>query len=225
MTVANHLANDISFEKWLKWVFDHPVRKPEWYWDEGDDWRESSPATMVEFMTRLFETPAAHLLNFSDAQANQGLWFLTGDSCLNSLVSLLDKSVPWPQRERCIHSILRLFSDYLAVRCSPHLGYIGEPGANPLNAACYMWWDQLHTSDFGDPSNAVVNAELLSAMSRILELPHDACRESALHGLGHWQWCCTEKVTAIIDSFLTNNPKLRPELHAYALKARTGRVL
>lgn len=223
--MANRPANDVPFEEFLKWVFDHPVSERAWYWDESDDWWEGSPATTVEFMTCLFEAPVAYLQNFSDAQANQGLWFLTGDSCLNSLANLLNKGVAWPQRKRCIHSILRLFVDYFAVRCSPHLGHIGEPGANPLNGACYMWWDQLHTSDFGDPSNIAVNTELLLVMSQILELPHDACRESALHGLGHWQWCFTEKVAAIIDRFLTNNPNLRPELHAYALKARVGRVL
>ena len=62
-------------------------------------------------------------------------------------------------------------------------------------------------------------------MERILQLGQDACMESALHGLGHWQHFRPDEVAAIIDSFLTDYTSLRPELHAYALKARAGRVL
>jgi hypothetical protein len=225
--VGDHPANDILFEKQLKWVFDHPVREPAWYWDEHDDWWQGFAASMmVEFMTRLFEAPTTYLQSFSDAQVNQGLWFLTGDACLDSLACLLDESVAWPQRERCVHSIRGLFANYVAVRCSPHLGHTGESGANPLNGACYMWWDQLHTTDdLENPSSRTMNAEIVAVMSQTLEIAHDACRESALHGLGHWQRYCPDKVPGIIDNFLTNNPTLRPELRTYAIKARVGRVL
>ena len=53
--------------------------------------------------------------------------------------------------------------------------------------------------------------------------PHDACRESALHGLGHWQIYYHE-ATQLIDDFLRITPNLRVELVRYAESARRGHV-
>ena len=211
--MPKHLSRRLTFEGWLKWIFDHPVCKPDWWWEEHAVWWVTSASTSIGFMTRLFEAPPTYLQNISDAQVNQGLWFLTSDACLDSLTYLLDESVSWPQRERCVDSMLCLFKNYFAVHCSQHLSHIDEPGANPLNGACYMWWDQLHTTnELENPSSAAMNAKIVSVMGQILALLHDACRESALHGLGHWQRYCPKKVPGIIDDFLTNNPTLRPEL-------------
>ncbi len=62
-------------------------------------------------------------------------------------------------------------------------------------------------------------------MRRTLDLSSDACRESALHGLGHWHLEYPQQVEAIIDRFLDSHPDLRSELKAYARAARKGRVL
>ncbi len=99
-----------------------------------------------------------------------------------------------------------------------------------------MWWDFLYFSEASweydyqhgyqlFPACAKVHDDLLSVMSKILTLEHDACRESALHGLGHWQKSHPVQVVAIVDYFLNGNPGLRPELKTYALKARAGQVL
>jgi len=221
---------DISFKDWLKWVFDHPVSTPEWYWDDRDKlgdiaWREGSAATEIKFMTRLFEAPTRCLTNLSDAQANQGLWFLTGDSCMNCLAHLLDESVAWTERQHCIHSTLTLFTTYFSERCSPHLSHLSESD-NPLNLSCYMWWDHLHTdSRLKEPSTATVNAEIVAVMGQTLDLSNNACRESALHGLGHWYKYRPEQVTQIVNTFVANHSDLRPELLSYARVAGVGRVL
>ena len=55
-----------------------------------------------------------------------------------------------------------------------------------------------------------------------LALRHDACRESALHGLGHWHRAYPAETERIIDDFLATNQGIREELLRYALAARSG---
>jgi hypothetical protein len=88
-----------------------------------------------------------------------------------------------------------------------------------------MWWDMLNI--YGcpdDPDRAEFDSEVLVVMQRLLAIPHDACRESALHGLGHRRMYYPQ-VTQFIDEFLRRTPDLRPELLDYAERARVGRVL
>jgi hypothetical protein len=115
----------------------------------------------------------------------------------------------------------------MSVRCAPLLSHLDEPGLKPLNSACYMWWDLLRSVI--DPpvasateSKALRN-EVLAVLRHILTASHDACRESALHGLGHCASSDREAVELIIDDFLTA-PDLRPELKTYAERAKAGRV-
>src|ERR1700688_366732 len=72
-----------TFEQWLEFVFNNPVRKREWYWDEDFDsrWKELelTDALIVQYMTRLFLEPGV-LRSYSLDQVEQGLWFLLGES-------------------------------------------------------------------------------------------------------------------------------------------------
>jgi hypothetical protein len=61
-----------------------------------------------------------------------------------------------------------------------------------------MWWDMLHF--YGkpeDPDCAEVGAACLEVMRMTLDLDSDACRESALHGLSHWQYAYPQQVQVI----------------------------
>jgi len=88
-----------------------------------------------------------------------------------------------------------------------------------------MWWDQFRFhGQFNSEHCFDYDAEILGVMRRILNLPHDACRESALHGLGHWH-SYDSRTSGIIEEFLSCAPQLRPELMEYAEYAKTGRVL
>jgi hypothetical protein len=66
--------------------------------------------------------------------------------------------------------------------------------------------------------------EVLTVLSELVEIPHDACRESALHGLGHWA-LFDPNAAAMIESFLARAHGLRPELIAYATQAKSGYIL
>ena len=78
-----------------------------------------------------------------------------------------------------------------------------------------------------DPDEALFSTDevVLTVMERTLRLDSEACREGALHGLGHWCRRHPERVPAIVDAWLAESPSISPELHSYALSARTGCVL
>jgi len=88
---------------------------------------------------------------------------------------------------------------------------------------CYMWWDAIYFGDTGDPRLAQeFSAALIEAMGRTLAIPHPACQEGALHGLGHWGSHAPARAEALINAYLTQNRASRPELVNYALAARSG---
>ena len=219
---------NLTFEEWLRHVFDHPVSdlNNAWYWDIDRDWWEEDSATTLEFMTRLFEHAAELLQPYSDAQLNQGLWFLASNACSSHMFALMNESLPWSARRRCILSIHQLYEQCFARRCSSHLSHIDEPGANPLNMVCYMWWDIIPL--YGkpdDPAHSEMDEAILQVMESTLQLDSIACRESALHGLGHWQHAYPERVGQIIDRFSMRQPDLPEKLRTYMQNAYVGYVL
>ncbi len=89
-----------------------------------------------------------------------------------------------------------------------------------------MRWDLFPTWGQRESSTeAVVDAELLAVMQRVLALNSLACQESALHGLGHWQRRCPAVVEETIDMYLKHELGLDPRLRQYAFSARRGCVL
>ena len=220
---------DLSFEGWLTYVFDHPVpvkNEQAWYWGIDREWWDENAADSIQFMTQAFENAAMVFEPYSQARLNQGLWFLASNACSNHMFALMDESVPWPDRQRCIASIHQLFEQCFARRCSPHLSHVDEPGASPLNLVCYMWWDIIPIAGRpADPAWREFDHAILNVMESTLQLDSISCRESALHGLGHWQHEYPERVGEIIDKFSMKKPVLPEKLRAYMLNAYVGYVL
>jgi hypothetical protein len=56
----------VSFDQWVEAVFDHPIREPEWYWDNDFDEHWDSlgliDSSAVEYMARLFQDQIASML-------------------------------------------------------------------------------------------------------------------------------------------------------------------
>ncbi len=210
---------------WIAHVFDHPVADPAWYWSTDEPVWEGSSEDTVAFIANAFERSGELLARFTDAQLHQGFWYLVDNGFSEFMYGLIEPAVPWPARLRALRSFVPLFEQVMAVRCSPHLLHLDEQPANPLNPACYMWWDILPISGKpAEPRRAQFDAEVLRVLSQLLSIPHDACRESALHGLGHWQIHYPAAET-IIDEWLARTPGLRPELVSYAERAKVGGVL
>jgi hypothetical protein len=215
-----------TFEQWVTWVFDHPAGKPEWHWTDRTP--RPTRGDALPYMIELFEAPEGPLRAFSDAQLNQGLWFLASNSCSEHFYAFTDLRLPEEQRLRGVRAIGTLYARLFAKRCSPHLGHLGEPGAGALNSVCHMLWDIAPLPRSRDQASlAAVNIAAIDVMEACLALDHDACRESALHGLGesHWFVPTRQRVQAAVDAFLARSAGLRSELVAYAERARAGHVL
>ncbi len=217
---------DISLPHWIAHVFDHPVKvaEPEWYWSpDAPSWRGSSEQNVV-LIAETFERAGGLLACFTDAQLNQGFWYLVSGCSSDLMLALVEPAVPLAGRLRALRSFVPLFEQVMATRCSPHLSHLDEQPASPLNAACYMWWDILCICGRpGEPERAEFDAEVLRVLQRLLAIPHDACRESALHGLSEWQGCYPS-ARRMVDEWLAHTPNLRPELVSYAQRARVGMV-
>jgi hypothetical protein len=215
-----------SYEDWVTHVFDHPVGERDWYWaDDADDWDEDA-ATTAEFIGRIFRESSRLPEAFSDRQISIGLNYIVNNSCSNHFLSVLDSKVPWEIRREALSAIRNVFSDLFAARCNERLSHIDEPGAGELNGICYMWWDIAPVAgEPEDPMFADRDALLLKVMSDTLALDSEACREGALHGLGHWHAYYPEQVEKIIHEFIGKNRKVRDPLRAYAYAAMRGGVL
>jgi hypothetical protein len=222
---TGRVFTDLPFEAWVAHVFDHDVAQPEWYFKSDADYWQGSASLTLAHLTRLFEDPESPLSSYSDAQLNQGFWYLVSSSASEHSFALVDEEVPLDVRRRCLRSFVSLFQKLFAVRCSDHLAHVDEPGAKPLNSICYMWWDVLAL--YGRPAvpeRHAIDEECLAVLSDILRLPSIACQESALHGLGHWALYYPSRVPPIIHGFLESHAHLRPELSSYAQQASRGHV-
>jgi hypothetical protein len=138
--------------------------------------------------------------------------------------ALASSEVPLTKRLEAIGNIYYLYSDCFAKRWVDVLGHLSDEGS-PLNSSCYMFWDICRFSGLEDMlENKETQDAVLKVLEKILTIENIACREGALHGLGHMANSCPENMREIIDGFLSKN-KLDDKLMAYALKARAGNVL
>lgn len=217
------MAEGITFDGWVRDVFDHPVAEKAWY--RTQDAPEPAREQSARFMIRLFGDAEAALSRFSPEQAAQGLDYLVNPSCSDYMFSLVGDGVPEPIVLEGMASIEALFRDYFERRCAPKLSHLDEAGRGPLNGVCYMWWDVFPASGQPDqPEKARRDEAILLVLERTVRLKNDACREAALHGLGHWAGSYPVRVKKAVEDFLSSHPDLRPELKQYALNAKSGHV-
>ena len=222
--MAGRPLTDLSFEEWIEYAFDRPVRPIENAWYRQDyDWWEPEPRQAVVHLTQLFERAGDLLEHFTDGEIGQGLWYLIDNSCGGYCRFLIDGSVPIEARVACIGAIQALYANLFQPRCAPIVSHLDGSGGNKLNQVCYMWWDIIPLAAGSMPRQPdPIHEASLGVMRATLQLPNLACQESAIHGLGHWARAYPEFTAATIDAYLAANPKLRPELVCYAQAARSG---
>lgn len=222
------LPDDISFEDWVKYVFDHPILEREWYWEIDAEWwnEDANPLVTLAYITRLFKNAGEILAVYSDAQVNQGLWFLVSNACSSHMFALINESLPESDRIQCVHAMYTLFEQVFVPRCSPHLSQTSPTDANPINSICYMWWDIIPIYGKPDePARRDFDEACLRVMEKTLQLPSIACQENALHGLGHWSIYYQNEVRVIIARVLEDNVSLDQNLRMYAVAASQGCIL
>lgn len=219
-----------SFDQWLAAVFDHPVEKREWYWDENfeDYWDrlQLSDAVTVEYMTRLFLAPD-QLERYSLEQVAQGFWFLIGESSPGkSAYALLNSEVPLSARVDCIRAMANFFRMFVVPRAKGR----ADEQREDFQGICYMWWDIFPTygaQRFGEETGGEsgLHTACLNVMAEMLSMPSELCQLSALHGLNHWHKAYGGNVEEIIDNFLKTTPDLTNRIVEYVRKVRVGAAL
>ncbi|OAP42707.1 hypothetical protein AU381_16190 [Sinorhizobium glycinis] len=221
-------VSNLSYDDWLEHAFSHSIRPHgnPWFFDEDPPWWDPEPPVAIDYFTRLFSTTEHSLAFFSDAQIAQGLTYLLSTSASGDNGWFYKTSTSTAARLRCVEAIENLFTDLFAPRCAAVLGHIDEPGAAPLNAVCYMWWDEFPCLALADdPTFDLMHRAAIGVMRRTLRLDSIACQEAALHGLGHWARNRPDEVAASIDEFLGDGRSKRAEIVSYARSARCGCVL
>jgi hypothetical protein len=194
----------LDLQAWISWIFDQPVPEMSLYWNIEALGPYKSSTEQLNLVAGLFENAPALLQPYSDEQLNQGFWFLCGAES-EVMRGFMDDAIPWNTRLRCIESFTVLFRDLFQARCTQHLSHLQRVGSphfediSRLNAACYMWWD--FDCWYAPPTHErgrAINDAFLEVMQNVLALPHDACRESALHGLSHWHRALPTETVQII---------------------------
>lgn len=211
-----------TFEAWLDETFGRAVTGdhfPQFVHRDVGEWPDPVPDELaLGYLTRLFEHSEEALRYYSDRQIAAGLWELgPGDAhCV------YNRGLPIEARERLVGSVATFFRDFFDRRCSPKLSHLDREYTEPLNGICYMWWEVVTWGwAKDDPDAERLAARDLDVMETVLRLPNPACKESALHGLGHMVRR-QPRAQAIIDRFLAEEKDISPELAGYARAAATG---
>jgi hypothetical protein len=236
-----------------EWYWDDkewPDANNEWPYKSGI--ALPAAASVLQHMTQLFESPTRLIGEYSLAQLNQGLWFIAS-GMWRPMTTIADADLPLADRQRCVRSFESLYRLLFAAHCDDRLSHGVSETSNPLNTVCYMWWDLLPYGDFvrlvddegrdGDwrdledldslhekvddaelASLRPIHETMLDTMSRILQHDHIACREGALHGLGHFHEHYPVEVEKIIRTFLQESHVPDSVLRAYAEAAAKGAV-
>lgn len=226
------LPDDISYEQWVEFVFDHPVLNPQWWWQEPEsgylqEWNESADtARTLMFLTKLFEEPQGLISRFTRAQIDQGLNLLVSNACSNHMFALIDAKLPWADRCKCFDAMIPLYTKLMARVYENDLGHTQHAPSDPQRPtfACYMWWDVIPLyGDMDHSDRDRINDAVLHVFEQVLKLKAESCLESVLHGLGHWALYIPERTEPIVKRFL-HRTDISPALRRYAELAAVGGV-
>jgi hypothetical protein len=215
-----------SYYEWLKHVFDRPTTKIGWYFDVENAHFDADDIELSILIIHTLENCGKDLRAFSNSQINHGLQYIFNNTCSNIVFALISDDVPAEIRLRAIDSIKILYKDCFESRCAPVLGHINELGSNPINEICYMLWDVSPLSWWEEkrsPEREIFYNAVIDVLEEALSSNNPACVESALHGLGHIQSSCIERVTEVITNYL-KKVSVSTQLTTYAKQAILGNV-
>lgn len=157
----------------------------------------------------------------SDEQVAAGLWALF-DPGWSNIGHVIISMECWSEKEATIRSVRYLYDGVFGQRCRSALSHLDEAGT-AVNTICYMLWD---VSPLGlgvlERDCTAEQGCVVEVMREALLIDHDACRESALHGLNHLAHRRPDLVIPAIGDFLRTAGAVRPELITYAQRAAHG---
>lgn len=224
------LPAEISYERWVRYIFDHPVEAEDWWWsDDTEAWDgEEDCEKALAFMTRLFESPAFLLDAYTPMQIDRGINFLISNCCSNHCFAFTDRSTTIDDRVRCIRSIATLFEQVMAPVYGDRIGASAiDTRTEGPTFSCYMFWDvcPIYYRELPDPDNQHILNAVVEVLEKTLLLESEACIESALHGIGHLHLDHPGIAADVIDRFLASDRPISDAIRRYAVLARTGDVI
>ncbi|MDB6069098.1 MAG: hypothetical protein JWL81_269 [Verrucomicrobiales bacterium] len=203
---------------WINHVFDHPVADSAWHWDVDAPSFSAEEPEIAELIELTFCNSATDLQRFTDAQLNQGLWYLASPACSDYFFALRSKEVPLARRLSAIASITVLYRDCFQPRCTQTLSHLDQQPSSPLNAICYMFWDICPISYLCDyPDEQQLADACFAVLADTFAIEHIACREAAIHGYGEFSCSYPERVEQALDRVLETeiaNDLLREYAHS-----------
>ena len=204
------------------------MEDPPWHWDDDFDddefWYSNGfdERSTLSFFTKLLLDPSP-LDAYNRDQVAQGLWFLLGDSTPGGpQKAVFESSLSLNDRIACVEAIVPFFRDWVIPQTPSSIH--DEGSGDSLTGTIFMWWDVFASRGSSDPSERPIDLACLQVMQEILMMYLSICRESALHGLGHWHESYPEAVERIIGEFLDREVAIEPDLRRYALQAQEGSV-
>ena len=201
----------MDFEDWVVAVFDESVEDPF-----------PPPAEALAHLTRLLADPVAALGGLSDEEIGIGLWSVLDSGGTGTVLALNEDGLPLAERIACIRLIPGLYRELFVPRCQERLGHLNEQGGR-LEMICYMFWD---VAAFGGPPGTregnLLEDAVLDVLEEVIRLPHAACQESAIHGLGHRVGRHPERAPAVLERWLRLDLARDPRLVDYARYACSG---
>jgi hypothetical protein len=208
----------------MDFLFCRPNDELEWYFLPDHDEPQISASRIVELSREVFENISDMANKFTERQVCMGLSYLISSSASSCPYGYFDDSVSEKSRVQAIASMRVVFRDLFSRQCKQTVRYRDFPngGAFTYAETCYMWWDIFPRH--GVPTNPgikPIDDAIVSTIGDILFIDNFACKESALHGLGHWALARSEDVELLIAQSLPSIPRA---LATYAAAARVGDV-
>lgn len=188
---------------------------------------------LTSHLIRLFESPAFLVGHYTSDQIADATWFIFGVGS-EFFHALRSESVPADLQVRAYLAMKTMYTDLFDRICGRGVSQPDDELEDAIDTAVYMIWD-MGTVDspvsFPEGHPHLVEPSLEVLHHALLTCRTLACRESALHGLGHTimmhdrgkHIVIAESCRGMIDEFLSL-PDLPRHLREYAAAAREGLI-
>jgi hypothetical protein len=97
----------------------------------------------IHYITRLFENAGEILEPFSDAQVRQGFVYL--EEWVEFVGNLRTETIPFADRQRCVHLVFNLFQGCFARRCAADAYQLNEDEGKRLTHTCNWFWNKWYS--------------------------------------------------------------------------------
>ena len=214
---------NMTYKDFVDFLFDRPANITCLKLFFQDDFiaPEFDNKVIIEHISRVFHDIENLSGLYSEEQLVNGLEYLIDSACGLVCYSFLSSEVAHSSRITAIASMYDVFEKVFDKKCTNTDAPLDRT-ASSYNYLCEMWWDVFPRHGFPrNPDMESIDRTILNTITTIFLLENEACKKSALHGLGHWHSEYPEEVEAFITS---QKHKIPESLKVYSERAMAGDV-